>query len=97
MTLERGDGFFLGALSINYGIVAFFYISPLLICGFAGWLPLEAVITVAFTGALILPLVLYRLSWSLWLMAYYSILSDELHANRPEDSDDLSFEEEIRH
>ena len=29
-------------------------------------------------------------------MVYYLCLPDELHANRPEDSDDLMFEEEQR-
>jgi hypothetical protein len=29
-------------------------------------------------------------------MIYYLCLPDELHANRPEDSDDLMFEEEQR-
>lgn len=97
MTLERGDGFYLGPLCINYGMVAFFYVAPLLLCGFMGWIPLKAAVVVAFAGSLALPLLLYRRSWSFWLMAYYFCLPEELHANRPEDSDDLSFDEEVRH
>lgn len=97
MTLERGDGFFLGPLCINYGMVAFFYIAPILLCGFLGWLPLKLAVAVAFLGSLGLPILLYRRSWSLWLMAYYFCLPGELHANRPEDSDDLSFDEEARY
>jgi hypothetical protein len=30
-------------------------------------------------------LLLYRFSWSCWLMIYYLCLRDELHSNRPED------------
>jgi uncharacterized protein (DUF983 family) len=97
MTLERGNGYFLGPLCINYGIVALLYVAPLLLAGVAGWIPFRLMLAVALLGALLLPVLLYRFSWSLWLMTYYSCLPGELHANRPEDSDDLLFEEEQRH
>lgn len=96
MTLERGDGYFLGPLCINYGIVALLFVAPLLFLGVAGWIPLKLALAVALLGALVLPVLLYRFCWSLWLMTYYFCLPDELHANRPEDSDDLLFEEEQR-
>lgn len=96
MTLERGDGFFLGPLCLNYGAVAFFFAAPVLITGFAGWVPANVAVALALGGALLLPALLYRWSWSLWLMLYYLCLPGELHANRPEDSDDLSFDEENR-
>ena len=31
MTLERGDGYYLGPLCINYGLVVFGYVSPFLL------------------------------------------------------------------
>ncbi len=96
MTLERGDGYYLGPLCINYGIVVFGYVAPLLLIGVAGWIPFKLALIIALGGALILPPLIYRFCWSLWLMTYYFILPDELHANRPEDSDDLLFEEEPR-
>ena len=96
MTLERGDGYFLGPLCINYGIVALGYVAPILFIGVAGWIPLKIALVIALTGALLLPILLYRFCWSLWLMTYYFCLPDELHANRPDDSDDLLFEEEQR-
>jgi len=96
MTLERGDGYYLGPLCINYGIVVFGYVAPLLLTGFSDWVSLKLALALALSGALLLPLLLYRISWSLWLMIYYFCLPDELHANRPEDSDDLQFEEEQR-
>ncbi|MFP4069221.1 MAG: DUF983 domain-containing protein [Verrucomicrobiota bacterium] len=96
MTLERGDGYFLGPLCINYGMVAIGYVSPLLIVGLIGWIPFQLALGAALAGALLLPVVLYRYSWSWWLMIYYLCLPNELHANRPEDSDDLSFDEERR-
>ena len=96
MTLERGDGFYLGPLCINYGLVVFAYVTPVLLLGFSELIPLKFALAISLFGALILPIFLYRWCWSLWLMVYYFCLPDELHANRPEDSDDLSFEEEQR-
>ncbi|MFP4165665.1 MAG: DUF983 domain-containing protein [Opitutales bacterium] len=96
MTIERGNGYFLGPLCINYGIVAFLFITPVLIAGFAEWIPLKAALVTGLLGALFLPVFLYRPSWSIWLTIYYLCLPDELHANRPENSDDLSFEEDQR-
>ena len=96
MTIERGDGFYLGPLCINYGFVAFVFVAPILIFGVAGYLPLTASIIVATIGALALPVLLYQYAWALWLTTYYLCLPEELHANRDEDDDDLSFDEEIR-
>lgn len=96
MRLERGDGYFLGPLCINYGIVALVYVLPLLLIGVLGWLPLNIALAFGLGGALLLPIFLYRYSWSWWLMIYYTCLPEELHANRSSDCDDLSFEEEKR-
>lgn len=96
MRLERGDGYFLGPLCINYGIVSLAYVVPLLLIGVAGWLPIQLALGLSLGGALLLPILLYRYSWSWWLMIYYTCLPDELHANRSPDCDDLSFEEEKR-
>ncbi|MGB0416112.1 MAG: DUF983 domain-containing protein [Coraliomargarita sp.] len=96
MRLERGDGYFLGPLCINYGTIALFYVLPLLLFGVLGWLPIELSLALSLAGALLLPIALYRYSWSWWLMIYYSCLPEELHANRPSECDDLSFEEEKR-
>jgi hypothetical protein len=97
MTLERGDGYYLGPLCINYGFVAIGFVTPvLLISVFIEAFPFNVGLAIALIGAVLMPLVLYRTTWSLWLMIYYICLPGELHANHPEDSDDLSFEEEKR-
>ena len=96
MRLERGDGYFLGPLCINYGVAVFTFVLPTLLLGFFGYIAIKFALVIAFTGALLLPVLLYRFSWSCWLMMYYICLPDELHANRTEDCDDLSFEEERR-
>jgi uncharacterized protein (DUF983 family) len=96
MILERGDGFFLGPLCLNYGITVFAVVVPVLIAGFAGLFPLELALAAGLACALFLPVLLYRFTWSWWLAIYYLCLPGELHANRPEDCDDLSFDEETR-
>ena len=96
MTLERGDGYYLGPLCINYGFVAIGVVAPVLLLGVLGWISLQIALVLALVGGLLLPVLFYRTSWSLWLMLYYFCLPEELHANRPESSDDLLFEEEAR-
>lgn len=96
MTLERGNGYYLGPLCLNYGFVAFCIVAPLMIAGFAGILPLALALTLAFICAFGLPVFLYQYSWRIWLSIYYVCLPGELHANRPPDSDDLLFEEDPR-
>ena len=96
MPLQRGDGYYLGPLCINYATVVFTFVLPVLLAGVSGWVPFPIALLNAFLGALFLPLLLYRISWSCWLTIYYLCLPDELHANRSENCDDLSFEEEQR-
>lgn len=97
MTLERGDGYYLGPLCINYGFVAIGFVAPILLVGvLIESIPFGIALTAALLAALLLPLFLYRTTWSVWLTIYYICLPDELHANKPEDCDDLSFEEEKR-
>lgn len=96
MRIKRGDGYYLGPLCLNYGFVAFAVVLPLLFLGFSDWVALRPMLVIAFLCALLLPAALYRFSWSCWLTIYYLCLPEELHANRPDDCDDLSFEEERR-
>jgi hypothetical protein len=96
MLIKRGDGYYLGPLCLNYGFTAFAIVLPILMLGFSGWIPLKFALALAFFCSLLLPALLYRFSWSCWLTIYYICLPEELYANRPDDCDDLSFEEERR-
>lgn len=96
MLIKRSDGFYLGPLCLNYGFVSFAFIMPILILGFSDWISLRVAIALVLSCAVALPISLYRFSWSCWLTIYYLCLPEELHANRPDDCDDLSFEEERR-
>ena len=96
MPIKRGDGYYLGPLCLNYGFASFAFVIPALVLGFSNWIKLEFALITAFFCAVLLPVLLYRWSWSCWLTIYYVCLPEELHANRSDDCDDLSFEEERR-
>ena len=96
MPIKRGDGYYLGPLCLNYGVSSFVFVIPVLILGFLNWIELKVALALALCFAVFLPIALYRWSWSCWLTLYYVCLPEELHANRPDDCDDLSFEEERR-
>src|SRR5258708_1272852 len=81
LLLERGEGFFLGPLVINYGITVFGFVWPLVVLGVSGALPGIAAFSAAAIGCFGLPPVLYRLSWSLWLMVYFGFQPEKLPAN----------------
>ncbi len=81
MALQRGSGWWLGPLVINYGMVVFFLVLPLLAAGLLSWIPLLWGIWGAVGAGLVAPFFLYRYSWSLWLMSYYFFLPEELPAN----------------
>jgi uncharacterized protein (DUF983 family) len=86
LTLERGDGFFLGAMSLNYGITVCGVLAPVTLLWMAGVLPGDWAVGLGLGGAVLFPLVFYRTSRSLWLGFYYYFLPQELPANRSKKS-----------
>ena len=84
LKLDRGDGFFLGPFVINYSVTAFGFVVPVLLCHVAGWLGGAATLVLAGIGALVIPALLYRCSWSWWLMVYFYFLPQKLPGNRDE-------------
>jgi uncharacterized protein (DUF983 family) len=81
LTIEKGDGAFLGPLVINYAVTAFGFIIPVILLHVTGKLGASATLALCFVGALAVPLLLYRLSWGWWLMLYYLFLPDNLPSN----------------
>jgi uncharacterized protein (DUF983 family) len=88
LVIEKGDGAFLGPFVINYGVTAFGVIIPVILFYVAGWLGATATLVLCFAASLVVPLVLYRLSWGWWLMLYYFFLPDNLPANLDGRSED---------
>jgi uncharacterized protein (DUF983 family) len=81
LRIEKGDGAFLGPLVINYGITAFGIVIPVILLYASGKLGAMPTLAIALAAAVGAPLLLYRLSWSWWLMLYYFFLPDNLPDN----------------
>lgn len=88
LQLERDEGGFLGAMSLNYGVTICLFLVPVLLAYLAGWLSgITAAIT-AGLGAIVFPVLFYRSSRSWWLMNYYLVLPHHLPANQRKLADD---------
>lgn len=82
LRLERDEGSFLGAMSLNYGVTLCLFLVPVLLAYLAGWLGGAAASVLAGLGAIGFPILFYRSSRSWWLMNYYLVLPQHLPANQ---------------
>jgi len=82
LKFERDEGFFLGSMSLNYGVTIFVFLVPVLAFYLAGVLSGTAAAVIAGIGAVMFPVLFYRSSRSWWLMSYYLFLPQHLPANR---------------
>jgi uncharacterized protein (DUF983 family) len=82
LKIEKDEGFFLGAMALNYGVTLVGFLTPVTILWYLGVLSARAAVVAALAGAVLLPLVLYRSSRSWQLMLYYTFLPQHLPANR---------------
>ncbi len=80
---ERGndEGFFLGSMSLNYGVTLVGFLLPVALLAYHGVMPIRVAAIVAGVGALGVPILLYRPSRSWRLMNYYFFLPHHLPAN----------------
>lgn len=82
LKFDPGGGFWLGPWVINYTVTAACFVSPMLVLGVRGVLPLKLAIVLAVVlGGFGIPLLLYRCSWSWWLMIYFFFFPHKLPAN----------------
>ena len=84
LKIEKDEGFFLGAMSLNYGVTLIVFLAPVGLSWYAGLLGDTASLVLAITFALVVPVALYRSSRSWQLMLYYFFLPQHLPANRRE-------------
>jgi hypothetical protein len=84
LKIEKDEGFFLGAMAINYGGTCFGLRAPVVIRRYLEVLSGRVAIGLAMGLALLAPLALYRSSRSWQLMLYYYFLPQHLPANRRE-------------
>lgn len=82
LRFEKDDGFFLGAMSLNYGVTLVGYLVPVLLLWYFKIVSGQVAVGLAIGGSLVVPMLLYRSSRSWQLMLYYSFLPQHLPANR---------------
>lgn len=82
LRFEKDEGFFLGAMSLNYGVTLVGFLVPVLVAWYAGWIGGRLAVGLAIGGSLVVPMLLYRSSRSWQLMLYYSFFPQHLPANR---------------
>ncbi len=81
---EKDEGFYLGAMSLNYGITVFAALAPVAILWYLDILSGRAAVILAVMLSILTPLALYRSSRSWQLMLCYFFLPQHLPANRRE-------------
>ena len=84
LKIEKDEGFFLGAMSLNYGVTLVGWLAPVALLWYFGVLGGRLAVGLAIGGALLVPLLLYRSSRSWQLMLYYTFFPQHLPANRRE-------------
>jgi len=84
LKLERDEGFFLGSMSLNYGVTILLFLLPVLLLYLAGVLSGLWASILAGVGAVGVPVLFYRSSRSWWLANYYVFLPQHLPANQTE-------------
>ena len=84
LKIVKEDGFFLGAMSLNYGVTLVVFLSPIGILWYSGVLSDTVAIILALAVSVIVPVLLYRASRSWQLMLYYFFLPQQLPTNQGE-------------
>jgi uncharacterized protein (DUF983 family) len=83
LKIERDEGFFIGSMSLNYGVTLMGFLAPVMLLAYDHVIGVTFAIVLAGVGALLFPALFYRSSRSWWLMNYYFFLPQHLPANRP--------------
>ena len=82
LKFEKDEGFYLGAMSLNYGVTLVVFLTPVALLWYGGVLSGRWAVGLAVAGSLLGPILLYRSSRSWQLMLYYFFLPQHLPANR---------------
>lgn len=78
---ENDEGFFMGSMSLNFGMTITLYLVPVLILALYKVIGETTAIVLAGIGALGFPILFYRSSRSWWFMNYYILFPHHLPAN----------------
>jgi uncharacterized protein (DUF983 family) len=86
LQIERDEGFFIGSMSLNYGVTLVCFLLPILLLAYKGVIGTTVAVVLAGVGSIGFPIAFYRSSRSWWLMQYYLLFPLHLPANkRPAD------------
>jgi uncharacterized protein (DUF983 family) len=80
LLFERDEGFFIGSMSLNYGVTLVLLV-PVALLVYKGVIGTTVAVVLAGACALGLPILFYRSSRSWWLMQYYLLFPHHLPAN----------------
>jgi uncharacterized protein (DUF983 family) len=75
------EGFYLRATSLNFGVTLTCFLFPVLLLAYFKFIGVLTAEVLAFAGALVMPVLLYRSARSWSLMNYYVFCPGELPAN----------------
>jgi len=78
---NNDEGFFLGSMSLNYGVTLIGFLVPVLLLWYFKVIGDKLAIALAAFGAIGFPALFYRSSRSWWLMQYYFFFPHHLPAN----------------
>lgn len=78
---DNDEGFFLGSMSINFGVTILGYLTPVAMLAYFKVIGATTAEVLAAVGALGVPALFYRSSRSWWLMQYYLLFPHHLPAN----------------
>jgi uncharacterized protein (DUF983 family) len=81
LQFERDEGFFIGSMSLNYGVTLVLFLTPVMILAYKGVIGTTLAIVLAGVGSIGFPILFYRSSRSWWLMQYYLLFPNHLPAN----------------
>jgi uncharacterized protein (DUF983 family) len=82
LKFEKDEGFYLGAMSLNYGVTLVGCLTPVALLWYGGVLSARWAVGLAVAGSILGPVLLYRSSRSWQLMLYYFFFPHHLPANR---------------
>ena len=81
--IQREEGFFLGAMALNYAAAAFPLV-PVFVLVFMEKLSVPVALAICVAWGLIVPVLFYQMSKSLWMMMVYLVVPQRLPANQSE-------------
>jgi uncharacterized protein (DUF983 family) len=81
LAFERDEGFFLGAMVINYAAAGLLFI-PIIVAAILQIVPVLTAVIVAIAVGIGVPVLFYPASKTLWLMTWYAMFPRDLPANQ---------------